>query len=83
MVASPAHAESPADLQARGEDQARQGHYTEAIDSFKAADRLEPSAAHACLIALAYVRREHLEPGTALTIGAPDGPAATVRALPF
>ncbi len=33
-------------------------------------------------IALGYVRREHLEPGTALTLGA-GGPTATVRALPF
>ncbi len=33
-------------------------------------------------IALGYVRREHLEPGTVLTLGA-GGPSATVRALPF
>jgi hypothetical protein len=46
------------ELQAQGEDLAKQGRFTEAIDSFKAADKLQPSAAHACLIALAYTRRE-------------------------
>lgn len=34
-------------------------------------------------IALAYVRREHFEPGTTLTVGDASGPAAVVRALPF
>lgn len=34
-------------------------------------------------IALGYVRREQLAPGTALSVGAPDGVAAVVRALPF
>jgi folate-binding protein YgfZ len=34
-------------------------------------------------IALGYVRREHLEPGTRLTVGAPSGTGALVRALPF
>lgn len=34
-------------------------------------------------IALAYVRRESLEPGTSLTLGGPTGAAAVVRALPF
>jgi folate-binding protein YgfZ len=38
-------------------------------------------------VALAYVRREHLEPGTALVVGAESGPAsgiaATVRAWPL
>ena len=33
-------------------------------------------------IALGYVRREHLAPGTVLTLGA-GGPPVTVRALPF
>jgi hypothetical protein len=49
---------TPADLQAQGEDLAKQGRFSEAIDSFKAADKLQPSATHACLIALAYTRRE-------------------------
>lgn len=35
------------------------------------------------VIGLAYVRREHLTPGTALTLEAGDGAAVTVRALPF
>lgn len=47
-----------ADLQAQGEQLAKDGKYTEAIDAFKAADKLQPTAAHACLIALAYTRRE-------------------------
>ena len=47
-----------ADLQAQGEQLAKDGKYTEAIDSFKAADKLQATAAHACLIALAYTRRE-------------------------
>lgn len=34
-------------------------------------------------IGLAYVRREYLEPGTALALGAADGPPAIVRSLPF
>jgi folate-binding protein YgfZ len=34
-------------------------------------------------IALGYVRRELLAPGTTLAVGGDDGPAATVRALPF
>jgi hypothetical protein len=46
------------ELQAKGEDLAKQGHFTEAIDAFKQADKIEPSATHACLIALAYTRRE-------------------------
>lgn len=46
------------ELQAQGEELAKQGRFTEAIDSFKAADKLQASAAHACLIALAYTRRE-------------------------
>jgi hypothetical protein len=54
-----AHAEpTPAELQAQGERLARNGRYSEAIDAFKAADRIEARASHACLIALAYTRRE-------------------------
>lgn len=34
-------------------------------------------------IALGFVRREHLAPGTSLAVGADDGPAASVRELPF
>lgn len=43
---------------ARGEALARDGRLTDAIDAFKAADRVEVRASHACLIALAYIRRE-------------------------
>jgi hypothetical protein len=58
-VASVAHADSSApELQAKGEQLAKDGRFSEAIEAFKAADRLQPSAAHACLIALAYTRRE-------------------------
>jgi glycine cleavage system aminomethyltransferase T len=35
------------------------------------------------VIALAYVRREHLAPGTTLALGAAGGAPVTVRALPF
>jgi folate-binding protein YgfZ len=34
-------------------------------------------------IALGYVQRDYVEPGTALTVGSPDGPAAVVVPLPF
>jgi hypothetical protein len=43
---------------ARGERLAKAGRLTEAIEAFKTADRIEPRARHACLIALAYIRRE-------------------------
>ncbi len=42
----------------KGEQQAKDGRFADAIDSFKAADRIQPRASHACLIALAYTRRE-------------------------
>lgn len=54
-----AHAEpTAAALQAQGERLARNRRYSEAIEAFKAADRIETRASHACLIALAYTRRE-------------------------
>lgn len=46
------------ELQAKGEELAKQARFTDAIDAFKAADKLETTATHACLIALAYTRRE-------------------------
>jgi hypothetical protein len=49
---------SAQDLQAQGEQLAKDGRYSEAIDAFKAADKQQPTASHACLIALAYTRRE-------------------------
>jgi hypothetical protein len=58
-VSSVAYAEpSAAELQATGEQLAKDGRFSEAIDAFKAADHLQPTAGHACLIALAYTRRE-------------------------
>jgi hypothetical protein len=45
-------------LQTQGEELAKQGRFTEAIDACKQADRIEPTTAHACLIGLAYIRRE-------------------------
>jgi hypothetical protein len=53
-----ATAESAEELRARGEQLAKDGRFTEAVDAFKAAERIEPRARHACLIALAYTRRE-------------------------
>lgn len=50
--------ESAEALRARGEQLAKDRRYSEAIDAFKTADRVEPRALHACLIALAYTRRE-------------------------
>jgi hypothetical protein len=57
-VASQAAADPRDDLQAKGEQLAKEGRFGEAIEQWKAADRIEPRASHACLIALAYTRRE-------------------------
>jgi hypothetical protein len=46
------------DLAARGEELAKQGEWTRAIEAFKAADAKHPRAKHACLVGLAYLRRE-------------------------
>jgi hypothetical protein len=46
------------ELSARGVELASSGRFTEAIEAFKAADRIEASPTHGCLIALAYTRRE-------------------------
>lgn len=59
LATSMANAEPSAlELQKKGEDLAKQRRFSEAIEAFKAADRVEPTATHACLIALAYTRRE-------------------------
>jgi hypothetical protein len=58
LVASTAHAETRDELQARGEALGREGRWGEAIRAFKSADQLEHRPIHACLIALAYTRRE-------------------------
>lgn len=54
-----AFAESGEEMRARGEQLAKDGRFTEAIDAFKAAEKLEPRARHSCLIALAYTRIEY------------------------
>ena len=53
-----AHADGVDDLVTRGEDAARRGDLSVAIDAFKHADAQRPLAKHACLIGLAYTRRE-------------------------
>lgn len=53
-----ADGESAETFRARGEQLAKDGRYSEAIDAFKQAERMEPRARHSCLIALAYTRRE-------------------------
>jgi hypothetical protein len=53
-----ARADQREELVAKGEQAAKDGRFADAIDSFKAADRIQPRASHACLIALAYTRRE-------------------------
>lgn len=58
MSARSARADPADDEVAHGEELGRQGSWTQAIDHFKAADRIAPRAKHACLIGLAYARRE-------------------------
>lgn len=58
LAGSIAHADSAAELEAKGQALAKDGQFSAAIDAFKAADRIEPRAGHACMIALAYTRRE-------------------------
>lgn len=53
-----ARADQRDEFQQKGEQQAKDGRFADAIESFKAADRIQPRASHACLIALAYTRRE-------------------------
>lgn len=58
VLPASARADRASELAARGEELAKAGRLTEAIDTFKQADRIRPRASHACLIALAYFRRE-------------------------
>lgn len=53
-----ARADQRQDLQLKGEQLAKEGRFVDAIESFKAADKIQQRASHACLIALAYTRRE-------------------------
>jgi hypothetical protein len=53
-----ARADQRQDLQSKGEQLAKEGRFVDAIESFKAADKIQQRASHACLIALAYTRRE-------------------------
>jgi hypothetical protein len=53
-----ARADTVDDLVAKGEDAAKQLQFSQAIQAFKAADAKRPRAKHACLIGLAYTRRE-------------------------
>lgn len=46
------------DLATQGEALAKAGDYSRAIDTFKAADKQRPSTRNACMIGLAYLRRE-------------------------
>jgi hypothetical protein len=58
LSALPARADEVDDLVARGEALAKQSEFTQAIRAFKQADAKRPRAAHACMIGLAYMRRE-------------------------
>jgi hypothetical protein len=58
LASSAARAEDPAALVARGEELAKAGEFTQSIQLFKQADVMQPSAANACRIGLAYTRRE-------------------------
>jgi hypothetical protein len=53
-----ARADAVDDLVAKGEDHAKKSEYSLAIEAFKQADHERPRAKHACMIALAYTRRE-------------------------
>ena len=58
LAAGSARADDVDDLVARGEELAKAGEWSRAIDAFKAADAVRPRAKHACLVGLAYTRRE-------------------------
>src|SRR4051812_38168470 len=53
-----ARADEADDLATQGEELARRAEYAQAIEKFKAADRARPRALHACMIGLAYLRRQ-------------------------
>src|SRR6185312_9671665 len=57
-AARSARADDVDELVAKGEALAKQSEYPQAIAMFKQADAKRPRAAHACMIGLAYMRRE-------------------------
>ena len=57
-LAVAARADEVDDLVAQGDALAKQSEYTQAITKFKLADAKRPRALHACMIGLAYMRRE-------------------------
>jgi hypothetical protein len=58
LVTRVARADEIDDVVAQGEALAKQAEWTRAIAAFKQADAKRPRAKHACLIGLAYTRRE-------------------------
>src|SRR3954469_25457724 len=58
LASRPAFADDVDDLEAKGQELAKQSEFTQAIATFKQADAKRPRAAHACMIGLAYMRRE-------------------------
>jgi hypothetical protein len=57
ISASAARADEADELVTQGQDFARRGEYARAIETFKAADRIQARASNACMIGLAYLRR--------------------------
>jgi hypothetical protein len=57
-LAGTVRADEADDLVAQGDELARRAEYAQAIEKFKAADRARPRAMHACMIGLAYLRRQ-------------------------
>src|SRR5258706_9918057 len=76
-----AHADVVDDLDAKGEELGKLGNWTLAIDAFKQADAQRPNTKHACLIGLAYVRRE-LWPQAELFFARCRGRASSSDPLP-
>ncbi len=58
IASSTAHADSSEDLVVKGQDLAKRGDWSQAINAFKQADAQHPRAENACFIGLAYLRRE-------------------------
>jgi hypothetical protein len=58
LASSRARADDVDDLVAKGQELAKQSEWTQAIATFKQADAHRTRTLHACMIALAYTRRE-------------------------